>query len=75
MRPPIYLTILMLCLPSCAELPQEGRAAAILDAAQPAATDHAAALTGTDIEAMRRSGLHLITIVRCWNQPCQAKEN
>jgi len=62
----------MMFLLSCAELPQEGKAAAILDAAQKPAQSHAEALTGDDIDHMRRTGLELITVVRCWIVACEA---
>lgn len=71
MRRPIYLLTLTLFLPSCADLPQEGRAAAILDAAQEPALTHAEALTGVDINTMRQTGLELITVVRCWEEECK----
>ena len=71
MRWPMFLLTLTLFLSSCAELPQEGRAAAILDRAQPEATSHAEALTGTDINLMRQTGLRLITVVRCWPDGCE----
>ena len=71
MRYPICLLILMAFLPSCAELPQEGKAAAILDQAQPVATEHAEALTSNSVNEMRRTGLRLITLVRCWPDGCE----
>jgi hypothetical protein len=48
----------------------EGTAAAILDAAVPVSRDHAAALVGNDLDAMRATGLELITIVNCHPDGC-----
>lgn len=70
MRSILLLMIPTLFLSSCAGSHPEGRAAAILDVAQQPATDHAASLTGDDIDAMRRTGLRLIRVVRCWVEEC-----
>jgi hypothetical protein len=50
--------------------PNEGKAAAILDAAVPASRDHAAALVGDNVDLMRVTGLELVTIVNCWPDGC-----
>lgn len=65
------LTILMLFLASCAPSPPEGRAAAILDAAQAPAVVLAGELTRPEVpEETRAAGLKLIRIIRCWPGPC-----
>ena len=43
---------------------------AILDAAVPVSRDHAEALVGDDLDAMRATGLELITIVNCHPGGC-----
>ena len=60
----------MMFLMGCESLPNEGRAAAILDAAVPVSRDHAEALVGDDVDRMRATGLELITIVNCWPDGC-----
>ena len=51
-------------------MPNEGKAAAILDTAVPVSRDHAEALVGDDVDRMRATGLELITIVNCWPDGC-----
>jgi hypothetical protein len=70
MRRLICLAIPLLFLTACESLPNEGKAAAILDAAVPASRKHAAALVGDDLDAMRATGLELITIVNCHPDGC-----
>jgi hypothetical protein len=70
MRRLICLMILPMFLTACNNLQNEGAAAAILDAAVPVSRDHAAALVGGDLDAMRATGLELITIVNCWPEGC-----
>jgi hypothetical protein len=60
----------MTSLSGCMGSQNEGSAAAILDAAVPASRDHAAALVGDDLDAMRATGLELITIVNCHPDGC-----
>jgi hypothetical protein len=60
----------MTSLTACESLPNEGSAAAILNEAVPVSRDHAAALVGDDLDAMRSTGLELITIVNCWPDGC-----
>jgi hypothetical protein len=60
----------MTSLSACESLQNEGKAAAILDEAVPVSRDHAAALVGDDLDAMRSTGLELITIVNCWPDEC-----
>jgi len=55
----------MLSLMGCETMQTEARAAAAIAAAQPVAREHATALVGDDVNAMRSTGLELITIVRC----------
>ena len=71
MRFLICLPILTMFLASCADAPGEGKAAAILDQAQPEATAHARSLTSNDVSEMRRTGLRLITLVQCWPDGCE----
>ena len=70
MRRLICPTILMLFLHGCAQWSQDSQAAAILDAAQKPRTDHVVALTGKDLDEMRRTGLVLVTILNCWPDGC-----
>ncbi|URC15535.1 hypothetical protein DB2_33 [Octadecabacter Antarctic DB virus 2] len=51
-------------------MPNEGKAAALLDTALPVSRDHAEALVGDDVDKMRATGLELITIVNCWPDGC-----
>jgi len=60
----------MMFLMGCENTPGEGRAAAILDAAVPVSREHAEALVGDDLDAMRATGLQLITVVNCWHDGC-----
>jgi hypothetical protein len=60
----------MTSLSACETLPNEGKAAAILDAAVPASRDHAEALVGDNVDLMRVTGLELITVVNCWPDGC-----
>ena len=60
----------MMFLIGCEGTPSEGRAAAILDAAVPVSREHAEALVGDDLDAMRETGLELITVVNCWPDGC-----
>ena len=48
----------------------EGSATAILDEAVPVSRDHAEALVGDDLDAMRATGLELIAIVNCHPDGC-----
>ena len=57
-------------LTACATSQNEGRAAAILDAAVPVSRTHADALIGDDVDLMRATGLELITVVNCWDGGC-----
>ena len=70
MRRLTFLMIPLLFLTACESLPNEGAAVAILDAAVPVSRDHAAALVGDDLDAMRATGLELITIVNCHPDGC-----
>jgi len=60
----------MMLLMGCESLPNEGQAAAILDAAVPVSRNHAEALVGDDVDRMRATGLELITVVNCWPDGC-----
>jgi hypothetical protein len=60
----------MMFLTACESSPNEGAAAAILDAAVPVSREHADALVGDDLDAMRATGLELITIVNCHPNGC-----
>ena len=66
------LLIPMLFLTACASTQNEGKAAAILDAAVPESIAHAKTLTGADLEAIRKTGLDLIATVNCWPSGCGA---
>jgi hypothetical protein len=70
MRKLIFLAIPLLFLTACKNLQNQGAAAAILDAAVPVSRNHAAALVGEDLDAMRATGLELITIVNCHPDGC-----
>mgnify|MGYP003643479844 FL=1 len=66
----MFLAIPLLFLTACDNLQNEGSAAAILDAAVPVSREHATALVGDDLDAMRATGLELITIVNCHPDGC-----
>ncbi|PYG33134.1 hypothetical protein [Pelagimonas varians] len=77
MRRLICLMILTLFAPGCAtflgEHPRsEGKAAAILDAAQAPAKAHAAALADGSIEDARATGFVLISILSCNWRDCSS---
>ena len=72
--------ILLLFAAGCATSPNdaprpEGKAAAILDAAEAPAKAHAAALADGTIEEARSTGLLLITILSCGWRDCSEQEN
>jgi len=59
----------MLLLTGCFGLGQpqtEGRAAAILDAAEAPAREHAATLASGDVRASQRTGARLLSVLGVW---------
>lgn len=71
MRSTVYLLGLILFSSGCASLPGPvpGRADAILDAAERPARDHAAALVADDLDAIRSTGLALLTVLATCRDP------
>lgn len=66
MRKILFLTIPLLSLIGCASLQTEGRAAAILDASEAPAREHAATLADGDIRASQRTGAALLAVLGVW---------
>ena len=56
----------MVILSGCVTSGNDGRAAALLDAAMPEARAHAVSLTGNDMAEARRTGVRLLAVLGQW---------
>lgn len=66
MRKTLCLMTTLALFSGCSTSQSEGRAAAILDASEAPAREHAAALAGGDIRAAQRTGAGLLAILGVW---------